>query len=278
MTTHPPTRSNGSIPAAIEPMRVGKARRITSTRAATVLVGVAAALMVGCANQAPPSSPAAKTAEAACGKPVLLSSGQLARSVSPGRWVTLKELEASFPKAPMDVGFDIDDTLIFPSAGFQAVLNGTAGSGGPSPYGADRRAVVANPKTWNDLHHLHDGYALPKMIGRELLALHKQRGDRIHLITARAGVEAAPLEARMRKMFDIEFAGPIVFTSLKSKTESIRARKLALYYGDSDSDIEYAKEAGIRGVRVLRATNAIDYDRPPCFGKFGEEVIIDSDR
>jgi acid phosphatase class B len=42
--------------------------------------------------------------------------------------------------------------------------------------------------------------------------------------------------------------------------------------------IEYAKEAGIRGLRVLRAINAIDYDRAPCFGKFGEEVLIDSDR
>ncbi|MEX1165921.1 MAG: hypothetical protein WEK74_03475 [Hydrogenophaga sp.] len=60
--------------------------------------------------------------------------------------------------------------------------------------------------------------------------------------------------------------------------ESIRARKLTLYYGDSDTDIQYAKEAGIRGVRVLRATNAIAYDRAPCFGRFGEEVIIDSDR
>jgi len=250
---------------------------ISSTRATALLVGMAAALMVGCAHRAPPTS-APKAPEAACGKSTLLGDGQLARSVSPGRWITVKDLEASFPKAPMDVGFDIDDTLIFPSAGFQAVLLGAAGSGAPNPYGADRRAVVANPKTWNDLHQLHDGYALPKAVARELLALHKQRGDRIHLITARVGIEAASLEARMRKMFDVEFAGPIVFTALKSKTDAIRARRLAVYYGDSDTDIEYAKEAGIRGVRVLRATNAIDYDRPPCFGKFGEEVIIDSDR
>lgn len=250
---------------------------IASTRATTLIVGMAAAVMVGCAHQAPPTTSASKAPEAACGKSTLLGNGQLARSVSPGRWITVKDLEASLPKAPMDVGFDIDDTLIFPSAGFQAVLRGTAGSSAPSPYGANRRAVVANPKTWNDLHHQHDAYALPKVIGHELLALHKQRGDRIHLITARAGIEAAPLEARMRKMFDTEFTGPIVFTALKSKTEAIRARKLAIYYGDSDTDIEYVKEAGIRGVRVLRASNAIDYDRVPCFGKFGEEVLIDSD-
>jgi acid phosphatase (class B) len=128
------------------------------------------------------------------------------------------------------------------------------------------------------VHHVHDRYVIPKQVGRDLLALHQKRGDRIHYITARVGVEGAQLEARMRKMFGVEFVGPIIFTAMKSKTEAMRARNLTMYYGDSDSDIEYAQAAGIRGVRVLRATNAIDYDRRPCFGKFGEEVIIDSDR
>jgi acid phosphatase (class B) len=190
----------------------------------------------------------------------------------------MTELQASLPKGPVDVGFDIDDTLVFPSPSFQAVLFNTDGPGGSNPYGADMRAVVSNPKAWHDVHHVHDRYVIPKQVGRDLLALHQKRGDRIHYITARVGVEGAQLEARMRKIFGVEFVGPIIFTAMKSKTEAMRARNLTMYYGDSDSDIEYAQAAGIRGVRVLRATNAIDYDRRPCFGMFGEEVIIDSDR
>ena len=256
----------------------------TRTRTASAVVCLTAALLTGCASTNNPSatatSPKAAAAATAptCGKTSLLSSGQLARSVAPGRWIAMTELEASLPKGPVDVGFDIDDTLIFPSPSFQAVLFSTDGPGGTNPYGANMRAVVSNPKAWHDVHHVHDRYVIPKQVGRDLLALHQKRGDRIHFITARVGIEGAQLEARMRKMFGVEFVAPIIFTGMKSKTEAMRARNLTMYYGDSDSDIEYAQAAGIRGVRVLRATNAIDYDKRPCFGQFGEEVIIDSDR
>lgn len=277
---------------------------IIHPRTASALVCLAATVLVGCANTTAPAAVSAAPANTnanttantnanttanttanatantapTCGKTSLLSSGQLARSVAPGRWISMAELQASLPKGPVDVGFDIDDTLVFPSPSFQAVLFNTDGPGGSNPYGADMRAVVSNPKAWHDVHHVHDRYVIAKQVGRDILALHQKRGDRIHFITARVGVEGAQLEARMRKMFGVDFVGPIVFTAMKSKTEAIRDRKLAMYYGDSDSDIEYAQAAGVRGVRVLRATNAIDYDRRPCFGKFGEEVLIDSDR
>jgi len=258
---------------------------LTPNRTASAVVCLAAALLAGCASTNGSTATAAKASATAanataptCGKTNLLSSGQLARAVAPGRWISMTELEASLPKGPVDVGFDIDDTLVFPSPSFQAVLFSTDGPGGTNPYGANMRAVVSNPKAWHDVHHQHDRYVIPKQVGRDLLALHQKRGDRIHFITARVGIEGAQLEARMRKMFGVEFVAPIIFTGMKSKTEAMRARNLTMYYGDADSDIEYAKAAGVRGVRVLRASNAIDYDKRPCFGKFGEEVIIDSDR
>jgi len=198
-------------------------------------------------------------------------------SVAPGRWIGLEELARSLPPAPAVVGFDIDDTLIFPSPGFNVLLNGRDASGAPL-YGADLRAVVANPKAWEDMHALHDAYSLPKAVGHRLLALHKQRGDRIHLITARVGIRGELLEQRVRRMFDVELAGPVIFTALKSKTADIRRLGIQVYYGDSDSDIEYAQAAGARGIRVVRAANAIPYDKVPTNGKFGEDVIADSDR
>jgi acid phosphatase (class B) len=235
----------------------------------------AALLMAGCA-QWDDGSKGRSAAAPACGKPTL-HAGVVSMSVAPGRWITLAELEASLPRAGITVGFDIDDTLIFPSPGFEVVLNNTDAPGGKSLYGASQKEVVANPKSWEDLHTTLDRYALPKAAGRQLVEMHKRRGDRIVLITARSGVNGAALDARMRRWFGVDFAEPVVFTAFKPKTEAIRSRGIAVYYGDSDSDIEYAQAAGARGVRVLRAANAIAYDKLPCFGRFGEDVIVDSD-
>lgn len=248
----------------------------TTLRYALVASLMTAAL-AGCTSQQPRSEPTATKEEPACGKTTLLASGEAARSVRPGRWVTMNQLESSLPKTPIDVGFDIDDTLVFPSPGFNAVLHNTDGPNGTNAYGADMRAVVSNPRSWQDIHTRFDQFSLPKEAGRQLLALHQKRGDRVHLVTARVGTQGEALEARIRKTFGVELAGPIAFTNMKSKTEILRSRNIKVYYGDSDSDIEYAVAAGARGVRVLRATNAIKYDKSPCFGKFGEDVIVDSD-
>jgi len=194
------------------------------------------------------------------------------------RSLTVAQLAAELPPAPIAVGFDIDDTLVFPSGGFHYALNNTDGPNGSNRYGADRRAVIANPQTWTDIHGDFDRFALPKRIGRELLALHQKRGDRIYLITARPGVKGELLDQRMRRMFGVELAEPVLFTAFKSKAETIRSRGIQIYYGDSDSDIEYAQEAGARPVRVLRAANAIDYDKAPRNGHYGEDVLLDSDR
>lgn len=198
-------------------------------------------------------------------------------TVSPGRWISLETLDRSLPPAPAAVGFDIDDTLMFTSPGFNMVLYGKDASG-VNPYGANQRAVVANPKAWEDLHTVHDAYALPKDIGKRLLDLHKRRGDKIYLITARVGIKGELLEQRVRQLFGVELAGPLVFTAMKPKAEYMKRLGIQVYYGDSDADIESAQAAGVRGVRVVRANNAIPYDALPTNGKFGEDVIIDSDR
>jgi acid phosphatase (class B) len=196
----------------------------------------------------------------------------------PYRSISLAQLEASLPAAPIAVGFDIDDTLLFSSPGFYYVLYNTDGPGGTNRYGKDRRAIVANPQTWTDLHENYDRFALPKQIARDVIHLHKRRGDRIYAITARAGVKGDLLDARVRKTFDVALAEPVIFTAFKPKTEVIRSRGIVVYYGDSDSDIQDAKEAGARGVRFMRAMNAIEYDKLPSNGKFGEDVLEGSDR
>jgi acid phosphatase (class B) len=219
------------------------------------LAGTLGLLLTACAQ--PPAAPAAAPAH---------------------RSITLAQLADGLPPAPIAVGFDIDDTLVFPSGGFHYVLNNTDGLNAGNRYGADRRAVIANPQAWADIHSDFDRFTLPKRIGRELLALHQKRGDRIFLITARLGVKGELLDQRMRRMFGVELAEPVVFTAFKPKTEAIRSRGIRIYYGDSDSDIEYAQAAGARAVRVMRAVNAIDYDKAPRNGHYGEDVLLESDR
>ena len=51
---------------------------------------------------------------------------------------------------------------------------------------------------------------------------------------------------------------------------------VAMFYGDSDNDITAAQDAGARGIRVLRASNST-YRPLPMAGKFGEEVIVNSE-
>jgi acid phosphatase (class B) len=49
-----------------------------------------------------------------------------------------------------------------------------------------------------------------------------------------------------------------------------------VFYGDSDNDITAAREAGARGIRVLRAANS-SYKPLPMAGALGEEVIVNSE-
>ncbi|SUB69192.1 Class B acid phosphatase precursor [Pluralibacter gergoviae] len=49
-----------------------------------------------------------------------------------------------------------------------------------------------------------------------------------------------------------------------------------MFYGDSDNDITAARDAGARGIRLLRASNST-YRPLPNAGAYGEEVIVNSE-
>jgi transketolase N-terminal domain/subunit len=84
--------------------------------------------------------------------------------------------------------------------------------------------------------------------------------------------------------FDIELDDLKSFRQLDSltpghpeynKTPGIIEHKVSIHYGDSDDDILAAKEAGIRGIRLMRAANST-YQPMPTLGGYGEEVLINS--
>ncbi|MHC4548250.1 MAG: HAD family acid phosphatase [Planctomycetota bacterium] len=188
------------------------------------------------------------------------------------RTVTVEGIAASLPPEPIAVGFDVDDTLLFSAPGFHYGLHNADGPGGANRYGDD---PLRNPAFWNDMNAQFDRFSLPKQAARRLIALHRRRGDRIYFITARPATEGEHLSALLRRTFDVD-ASPVIFMGPRSKAIAIRSHGISLYYGDSDSDIQAAHEAGIRAIRLLRSPMS-NHPRPPRPGAFGEEILADSE-
>jgi acid phosphatase (class B) len=197
-------------------------------------------------------------------------------------WVTLQDIAESLKdQPPMSVGFDIDDTVLFPRTAFHVSFNKFC------PYDTRnfRPSCGENQNFWDHLNttgHLSP----PKQIGVELIELHKKRGDTIFFITAREKSKkvAETMTHTLQKVFNLPDLNPVIFLGLSAlnpekpgKTAAILENNIKIFYGDSDGDIAAAKAANIRGIRVLRAPNSQDNKEMPLNGRYGEEVIIGSD-
>jgi len=192
----------------------------------------------------------------------------------PVHWVSVPLIEKSLSgQAPMAVGFDVDDTLLFASPGFYR---------GEREFSPGRRDFLKNPEFWEKMNNGWDAFSIPKQSGRELIAMHLQRGDKIFFITARTPTKTETLTKTLQDTFLIPEASinPVIFAGdavgRNSKTQLLQEKQIKIYYGDSDNDILAAKVAGARGIRVLRASNS-HYQPLHKAGALGEEVIINSE-
>ena len=73
-----------------------------------------------------------------------------------------------------------------------------------------------------------------------------------------------------------------VFFEPNGKVERIRALRLDVFYGDSDSDITDAQAAGVRGIRFQRSPRSSYRNSDGTLAKYhpgehGETVIPDSE-
>lgn len=198
------------------------------------------------------------------------------------RWITLADLERSLPAQPISVVFDVDDTALFTSAGFQwgtktygahIVSAGVAVREEDLPTEDDRRKYR---EFWTKMNNELDQYSVKKWIAGELIALHKRRGDQIHFVTKRIFTGSESLTPILRDTFALPGLEPVIFTNRQAKTESFRRVQAALSYGDSDGDIRESIAAGVRPIRVMRARTSVNLD-PVHNGGFGEEVLINSE-
>lgn len=210
-------------------------------------------------------------------KPESINPGITIRQLSqqsPVHWVSVAQIAQSLQHTPPTaVGFDIDDTLLYSSPGFYR---------GQQQFSPSSDQYLSDPQFWKEMNNGWDAFSVPKQSARQLLSLHLQRGDDIWFITARSASATETLSALLEKTFHIppEKMHPVVFSGSipgkNSKIAAIRDRKIAIYYGDADSDILAARAAGARGIRVLRPANST-YLPLPKAGSLGEEVLINSD-
>jgi acid phosphatase (class B) len=198
------------------------------------------------------------------------------------RTITLVELERSLPPHPIHVAFDVDDTALFTSAGFQwgtRTYGKEIVSAGVSVREEDLPTSEAKRKYrefWTKMNNELDQYSVKKWIAVELIRMHKTRGDHIFFITKRINTGSERLTELLRKEFDLPELQPVIFTNRESKAPAFRRVQAVVSYGDSDSDIRESIEAGARPVRVMRARTSVNVE-PVHNGAFGEEVLLNSE-
>ncbi|RSK63504.1 class B acid phosphatase [Enterobacter huaxiensis] len=195
---------------------------------------------------------------------------------APIHWVSVAQIENSLVgRPPMAVGFDIDDTVLFSSPGFWR---------GKKTYSPDSEDYLKNPAFWEKMNNGWDEFSIPKEVARALIAMHVKRGDSIYFVTGRSQTqtETETVSKTLQDDFLIPAASmnPVIFAGdhegQNTKTQWLEQKNIKVFYGDSDNDITAAHDVGARGIRVLRASNST-YRPLPMAGKFGEEVIVNSE-
>lgn len=159
----------------------------------------------------------------------------------------------------LNVGFDIDDTVLYSEEAFQTYIKK---NGYPINYG------------W--INQNDKNYSSPIAPTIDLIHFFRSRGHNIFFITARAGINGQDLAThltselgyKVEKDVDLFFMpkekiGDKRFTTKHRKMKEL---DIDLFYGDSDNDIIAALKAGVHPVRVVRNIASIDAYSDNYFG------------
>ncbi|MCD6413979.1 MAG: HAD family hydrolase [Elusimicrobia bacterium] len=195
--------------------------------------------LIGCTVQTVPS---VKTQTAA------IKSEQTQKPLSPALEIpTVKK-----------VGFDVDDTLLFSTPAFER------GFSQAEPY---------TDKFWEIVNTSDKEVSKVKEKTLKILKAHQARGQEIYIVTARnpEGGEA------LKKFLNEKFGVPEnhIFFEPHGKAQTLKKLGIDVFYGDSDSDITAAKEAGAIPIRIERSPQS-SYKGKYHPGEYGEFVIPES--
>jgi len=166
---------------------------------------------------------------------------------------------AASEQSGINVGFDVDDTLLFSSPAFKKAY--------------ESEEFEYSDEWWAIVNKSDEGNSIVKKVAEKILNEHKAKGDQIFAITARDGTGGDVLRGFLNRTFGIKKEN--IFCTHK-KAEKIRELNIKIFYGDSDSDITAAQEAGAKGIRILRSPKS-SYKGKYHPGEFGEEIIPNSE-
>lgn len=199
-------------------------------------------------------------------------------------FVSVEDIEKSLEgQGPINVSFDIDDTLLHSSGYFR--------------YGMDYFQIPNDPKGpvsylfnqdfWDYVAEMGDEHSIPKKSAQDLINMHLKRGDHIFFITGRTkhskqeNYTSTKLSKTLQRFFSLPnevFVNYTADTPVEpykyDKSFYMKKHNVSLHYGDSDDDILAARELGIRGIRVQRPYNSTNPQK--LNGGYGEEVLINS--
>lgn len=202
-------------------------------------------------------------------------------------FVSVDDIKKSLEgKGPINVSFDIDDTLVHSSGYFQYALYGTDEFQIPGhPKG--KFSYLFNQKYWDFVAELGDKFSIPKESAKALIKMHIERGDKIFFITGRTkhskneNYTSTLTSKYLQKYLELPYEVYVNYTAdtptggfQYDKSFYIKKHNVSIHYGDSDDDILAAREVGIRGIRVQRAYNSTNPQK--LNGGYGEEVLINS--
>lgn len=189
-------------------------------------------------------------------------------------WVSISQLKDRLPAGKsVNVGFDIDDTLLYSSPAFFY---------GKNKFSPGSMDFLNNKKFWDELSSQGwDKFSVPKQSAQALIAMHLAHGDNIYFITGRPEPSGGreDLTAILQQDFSVpdDKLNSVIYAGVRkdAKVEYIRKNHIAVYYGDSDSDILDARKGGATGIRVLRPLLSTNTPQPRN-GQLGEEVVVNS--
>jgi len=159
-----------------------------------------------------------------------------------------------------EVGFDVDDTLLFSTPAFNEAFQSDA-----RPF---------SPQFWKIVNSLDREKSIVKKKAAEILKKHQSEGSEIFVITSRNSEGGEELKDFLNDVFGV--AEENVYFETGGKAARIKQLGIDIFYGDSDSDIKDALEAGAAAYRILRST-ASSYKSNYNPGMYGERIIENSE-
>lgn len=169
-------------------------RKITQALSAVCLLFALNSSAVALASSPSPLNPGTNVAKLAEQAPI--------------HWVSVAQIENSLAgRPPMAVGFDIDDTVLFP----------VRVSGAAKNLLARKRRLSEKSCVLGKMNNGWDEFSIPKEVARQLIDMHVRRGDAIFFVTGRSPTKTETVSKTLADNFHIPATNmnPVIFAGDK---------------------------------------------------------------